>query len=78
MPILDRPSLAGLPDRLTTAFNTLLDEAGMLVRTLLSPTAVIDEVKEMHALQTRANAIEAEDPWRASVLRWRASRIGLR
>ena len=32
----------------------------------------------MRALHLNANSIEATDPARAAVLRWRASRVGLR
>jgi hypothetical protein len=45
---------------------------------LLGPRKIIEDVEQMHALQVAADTIEATDPWRADVLRSRASRIGLR
>ncbi len=60
------------------ALKALAIEAGVLLDALLSPGKIIAEVEEMRALQTRANRIEATDPQRAAVLRWHASRIGLR
>ncbi|GAA4359340.1 hypothetical protein GCM10023165_55280 [Variovorax defluvii] len=50
----------------------------MLLDALLSPGRIIEEVEEMRALYQRANRIEATDPHRAAVLRWHASRVGLR
>ena len=60
------------------AFKALADEAGMLLDALLSPGRIIEEVEEMRALHQRANRIETSDPQRAAVLRWHASRVGLR
>lgn len=45
---------------------------------VLSPSKIIGEVEQMRALQVEAIAIEATDPQRATLLRQRASRIGLR
>ncbi|MDM0076012.1 hypothetical protein QTH90_16525 [Variovorax sp. J2P1-59] len=70
--------IAGMSDRLLRALNTLAEETQTLVQALLSPRSIIEEVEEMRALQVRANAIEARDPARAAVLRWHASRVGLR
>ncbi|MDM0105397.1 hypothetical protein QTH97_10670 [Variovorax sp. J22R24] len=67
-----------MSDRLLRALNTLSEEAQALAQALLSPRSVIEEVEEMRALQVKANAIEAKDPARAAVLRWHASRVGLR
>ncbi|OUM03749.1 hypothetical protein [Variovorax sp. JS1663] len=60
------------------AFKALADEAGVLLDALFSPGRIIDEVEEMRALHQRASRIEASDPQRAAVLRWHASRVGLR
>ena len=79
MPILHRSSkIVGMPDRLLRALDALSEEAKTLAQALLNPRAVIQEVEEMRALQVRANAIEHRDPARAAVLRWHASRVGLR
>ena len=79
MPTLDRSSGASASGGgLAGAFKTLAEEASVLVQALLSPGKVIDEVEQMRALQVRASRIEASDPLRADVLRWHASRIGLR
>jgi len=63
---------------LADAFRALVDEACMLAEALLSPRRIIENVEQMRALQVAADTIEATDPWRADVLRSRASRIGLR
>ena len=60
------------------AFKAFAHEAGMLLDALMSPGRIIEEVEEMRALHQRANRIEAIDPQRAAVLRWHASRVGLR
>lgn len=60
------------------AFKVLADEAGALLYALFSPGRIIEEVEEMRALHQRANGLEATDPQRAAVLRWHASRVGLR
>jgi len=79
MPILRRSSkIVGMPDRLRRALSILSEEANTLAQALLNPRSVIEEVEEMRALQVKANAIEARDPARAAVLRWHASRVGLR
>lgn len=78
MPTLDRSFGTHAGARIFEVLNALADEARMLALALLSPAAIIDEVDEMRTLQVRANCIEATDPARAAVLRWRASRIGLR
>jgi ketopantoate reductase len=64
--------------RFADAFRALVDEACMLAEALLSPRRIIEDVEQMRALQVAADTIEATDPWRADVLRSRASRIGLR
>ncbi|MBT2334387.1 hypothetical protein J7E49_10795 [Variovorax paradoxus] len=79
MSTLDRSSSASaFVGSVAGALKALAEEAGVLVQALLSPGKVIDEVEQMRALQVRANRIEASDPLRADVLRWHASRIGLR
>ena len=78
MPTLERSSGASASGGLAGALKAFAEEASVLVRALLSPGKVIDEVEQMRALQVRANRIEASDPLRAVVLRWHASRIGLR
>ena len=79
MPILRRSSkIVVMPDRLRRALSILSEEANTLAQALLNPRSVIEEVEEMRALQVKANAIEARDPARAAVLRWHASRVGLR
>ncbi|SDI25071.1 hypothetical protein [Variovorax sp. OV700] len=78
MPTLDRTSGASAFSGLAGALKAFAEEASVLVQALLSPGKVIEEVEQMRALQVRANRIEASDPLRADVLRWHASRIGLR
>jgi len=58
--------------------EALADETSALVRALLSPNTIIDEVKQARALQVEASRIEAADPVRAEAMRQRASRIGRR
>ncbi|MEJ7685707.1 MAG: hypothetical protein WKG52_01170 [Variovorax sp.] len=60
------------------AFRALADEALVLVRALLQPDKIIEEVERMRALQVEADRVEAADPVRAAMLRRRASLIGLR
>ncbi|RZL62747.1 MAG: hypothetical protein EOP81_15400 [Variovorax sp.] len=78
MTTLDRPFRTHFSRRAGTALGTLFDEACVLAEALLSPRSVIDEVEEMRALRRHADRIEATQPARAAVLRWRASRVGLR
>jgi len=79
MPSLDRSSASTTILRRTAAvLKSLAREADMLMGTLLSPGQVIAEVEEMRVLHQRADRIEATDPARAAVLRWHASRVGLR
>jgi hypothetical protein len=80
MPILgqSRDAKKGASGRFADAFRALVDEARMLAEALLSPRKIIEDIEQMHALQVAADTIEATDPWRADVLRSRASRIGLR
>jgi hypothetical protein len=79
MPTLERSTGASaFGGGLAGALKAFAEEASVLVQALLSPGRVIDEVEQMRALQVRANRIEASDPLRADVLRWHASRIGLR
>lgn len=78
MPILGQSLEAKGSERLVDALKGLVDEAFMLAEALLSPRKLIEDVEQMHALQVAADTIEATDPWRADVLRSRASRIGLR
>jgi hypothetical protein len=79
MSTLDRSSSAStFGSGLTGTLKALAEEASVLVQALLSPGKIIGEVEEMRALQTRADRIEASDPARAAVLRWHASRVGLR
>jgi hypothetical protein len=78
MPTLERSSGASASGGLAGALRAFAEEASVLLQALLSPGKVIDEVEQMRALQVRANRIEASDPLRADVLRWHASRIGLR
>jgi hypothetical protein len=78
MPTLERSSGASASGGLAGALKAFAEEASVLIQAWLSPGKVIDEVEQMRALQVRANRIEASDPLRADVLRWHASRIGLR
>ena len=78
MSALDRPSGSRASGGLIGAFKALADEAGALLDALFSPGRIIEEVEEMRALHQRANGLEATDPQRAAVLRWHASRVGLR
>ncbi|QSI33233.1 hypothetical protein GNX71_28150 [Variovorax sp. RKNM96] len=78
MPTLGHSVQAKGAERLADALRGLADEAFMLAEALLSPRKLIEDVEQMRALQVAADTIEASDPWRADVLRSRASRIGLR
>lgn len=78
MSTLDRSTGTSASNGWAGALKALATEAGVLIDALLSPGKIIAEVEEMRALQARANRIEATDPQRAAVLRWHASRIGLR
>lgn len=79
MSTLDPSSRAVAADGFPTgALKRLADEVGVFIAALLSPGRIIDEVEQMHALHVAAKGIETTDPARAAVLRWRASRIGLR
>ncbi|MBT2300866.1 hypothetical protein J7E70_10350 [Variovorax paradoxus] len=60
------------------ALRTLAAEAGALVKALLNPNQIIEEVEQMRALHAAANRVEASNAARAAWLRSRASRIGLR
>jgi hypothetical protein len=62
--------LAGL-ERIAADVLTFIDA-------MLNPGRIIAEVEQMRKLQQQATRIEASDPVRASSLRQRASRIGLR
>jgi hypothetical protein len=53
-------------------------EARELLKALLSPNTVIEEVQQMRTLQLAADRIESSNPARAAWLRSRASRTGLR
>jgi hypothetical protein len=77
MTTLSTPARNAEPSALTDAITRLREEAAALALALLDPNPIIEEVRQMHALQVEANRIEAADPARASSLRERASRIGL-
>ena len=53
-------------------------EARELLKALLSPNALIDEVQQMRALHLAAERVESSNAARAPWLRSRASRTGLR
>ena len=59
------------------ALRSLALETRTLLCALLSPNAVIAEVKAMRAMQLEAARIETTQPARAAVLRHRAARMGL-
>jgi hypothetical protein len=63
--------------RVRRALRTLALETRTLLGALLSPNAVIAEVKAMRAMQLEAARIEATQPARAAVLRHHAARMGL-
>lgn len=79
MSILQRPSgsdcASGARARLLGASAA---EARELLKALLSPNTLIEEVQQMRALQLAADRVESSNPARAAWLRSRASRIGLR
>lgn len=66
------------PSALPGVVNALFDEAVEFFKALLSPSKLIVEVEQMHALQVEARRIEASEPGRAAMLRRQAARIGLR
>jgi hypothetical protein len=78
MTTLHRSSGANASGGWVGVFKTLADEAWVLARALMNPGKIIEEVEQMRALHLNANSIEATDPARAAVLRWHASRVGLR
>ncbi|KWT85706.1 hypothetical protein APY03_3883 [Variovorax sp. WDL1] len=53
-------------------------EARELLKALLSPNTLVEEVEQMRTLQLAADRVEPSNPARAAWLRSRASRIGLR
>ena len=63
--------------RIRRALRTLALETRTLLGALLSPNAVIAEVKAMRAMQLEAARIEPTQPARAAVLRHHAARMGL-
>jgi hypothetical protein len=62
--------LAGL-ERIAADVLTFIDA-------MLNPGRIIAEVEQMRSLQQQATRLETTDPVRASALRQRAARIGLR
>ena len=59
-------------------FKAFIDEVTVVIKALMSPRTIIEEVEQMRALQIEADRIEAADPARATALRRQAARIGLR
>ena len=79
MSILQRPLSSTRPTGAGARFlGALAAEARELLRALLSPNALIDEVQQMRALQLAAERVESSNAARAAWLRSRASRTGLR
>ncbi|CAN7679797.1 hypothetical protein LJR290_005442 [Variovorax sp. LjRoot290] len=78
MSILQRSFVSSPAGARARALRTLAAEAGALVKALLNPNQVIEEVEQMRALHAAANRVEASNAARAAWLRSRASRIGLR
>lgn len=70
-------SSSAAPSRLQSALGTFAAEATALLGALLQPGRVLSEVEQMGKLLSAANAMDASDPARATMLRRRASRIGL-
>ena len=62
--------------RVRRALWTLALETRTLLGALLSPNAVIAEVKAMRAMQLEAARVETMQPARAAVLRHHAARMG--
>ncbi len=70
-------STPALPSRLQAAMSVLAREASALLDALLQPGKVLTEVEQMGKLLVAANALDERDPGRATLLRRRASTIGL-
>ncbi|MBT2322268.1 hypothetical protein J7E62_07915 [Variovorax paradoxus] len=78
MSILQRSFGSSAADARSRALRTLAAEASALVKALLNPGKLIEEVEQMRALHLAANRVEASNAARAAWLRSRAARIGLR
>ena len=79
MSALDRSSGANAFGGLIGAFKALADEAGVLLDALLSPGKIIEEVEaDARPAPGREQASKPPIRQRAAVLRWHASRVGLR
>ncbi len=70
-------SASATPSRLQAALDSFAAEAATLLAALLQPGRVLAEVEQMGKLLKAANALDASDPYRAQLLRRRASHIGL-
>jgi hypothetical protein len=77
MSTLNPSSASTTTSGLSGALKTFVEEASVLVKALLSPGKILQEVEQMRVLLVAANAAEATDPARAAALRTRAARIGL-
>jgi hypothetical protein len=79
MSILQRPSSSsGATGARARFLGALAAEARELLKALLSPNALIEEVQQMRALQLAAERVESSNAARAAWLRSRAARTGLR
>jgi hypothetical protein len=61
-----------------SAFKSFSAEVAAFFDAVLNPSKIIDEVKLAHALRRQADGLDATDPAQATLLRQRASRVGLR
>jgi len=79
MSILQRPLGSSRARGARARFlGALAAEARELLKALLSPNALVEEVQQMRALHIAADRVESSNAARAAWLRSRASRTGLR
>ena len=79
MSILQRPLASSRARGARARFlGALAAEARELLKALLSPNALVEEVQQMRALYIAADRVESSNAARAAWLRSRASRTGLR
>jgi hypothetical protein len=58
-------------------WQTLMAEAAALLQAISSPGPLLEQGEQMRKLYRQADRLDATDPFRAALLRRRATRIGL-
>jgi hypothetical protein len=78
MAMIQTPARPRPAARIPEIFKVIAEEWSVLFGAFLHPRRLVEEVEHVRALLVEAERIEAEDPLRATMLRRRASRIGVR